>query len=92
MQRRTGERLDVAVIQEAASVLAALVQSPEPEPDEPGERERILEDYIKTLKRHSLWKIQRRIAHLEASGRAVPVDLVAKFQLLSAQLKGRAGG
>lgn len=82
----------VAAYQEAVSVLAALMQAPEPGPDEPGEMERILEDYIKTLKRHSLWKIQRRIAQLEASGQAVPVDLVTKFQLLSAQLKGRAGG
>ena len=81
-----------AVYQQAISVLAALVQAPEPGPDEPGEMERILEDYIKTLKRHSLWKIQRRIAQLEASGHAVPVDLVTKFQLLSAQLKGRVGG
>ncbi|WP_243149759.1 DNA primase [Thermaerobacter sp. PB12/4term] len=80
-----------AVYQEAVSVLAALVQAPEPGPDEPGEMERILDDYIKTLKRHSLWKIQRRIAQLEASGQDVPVDLVTRFQLLSAQLKGRVG-
>ncbi len=38
-----------AVYQEAVSVLAALVQAPEPGPDEPGEMERILDDYIKTL-------------------------------------------
>lgn len=83
---------DRRVVEQAIAVLASLMQRPAPGPDEPGGMERILEDYIKTLKRHSLWRIQRRIAQLEASGQAVPVELVARFQLLSAQLKGRAGG
>ena len=81
---------DPQLFDRAASVLAGMAQAAERV--DPGEVERILDDYIKTLKKHSLWKIQRRIAQLEASGQQVPVDLVAKFQLLSAQLKGRAGG
>ncbi|HEY8393343.1 MAG TPA: DNA primase [Thermaerobacter sp.] len=75
---------------EATAVLAGIVQ--DPERVEPEEVERILEDYIKTLKRHRLARIQRRIAELEAAGQQVPVDLVEEFQLLSKQLKGRAGG
>lgn len=75
---------------EATAVLAGIAH--DPERTEPGEAERILEDYIKTLKRHRLARIQRRIAELEAAGQQVPVDLVEEFQLLSEQLKGRAGG
>ncbi|MFS8640244.1 MAG: DNA primase [Symbiobacteriaceae bacterium] len=83
-------KVDPDVFDQATAVLAGIAH--DPERVEPGEIERILEDYIKTLKRHRLTRIQRRIAELEAAGRQVPVDLVEEFQLLSQQLKGRAGG
>lgn len=72
------------------AALAKIVH--EPDRVDPGAVERILNDYIKTLKRQRLLRIQRRIAQLEASGQTVPMDLVQQFQLLSGQLKGRAGG